>query len=388
MNYEFHEYANLFPLMSDEEHSALVEDMSKNGYDERYPVMIYHKQILDGRNRFLAAQEAGVEPRFAEFYTAFDDEALDYVIRSNLHRRHLTPGQRAVVAARMANMRHGGDRKSDQAANLRLDISQAEAAKTMGVSERSVNEVKAIEQIAPELIKEIENGFYTINEAKKQAKIQTKLAEKKELVKQFAEAKNTDICVVQVGDIQTFETDMTFDAIITDPPYPKEYLPLWSDLARFAKSHLKHGGVLLAMSGQYWLPEVMRRLGEYLDYQWIMSCDFGGQKNSNYGAKVINIAWKPVLVYRNGGEPVKISIDRFTNDKPDKNFHIWGQGVNGYLWQVEQFTKPNDLICDPFLGGGTTAVASVQSSRRFFGFDIDPENVAITKARLNGISNT
>lgn len=188
--------------------------------------------------------------------------------------------------------------------------------------------------------------------------------------------------MIAVGDIRTFRTQYLFDAIITDPPYPKKYLPLWSELAKFAKANLKEGGVLLAMTGHYWLPQVIAMLSEHLTYQWIMSCRLPGQHAGVIGAKVANVLWKPVLVYRNGGKPVNVGSDEFSNGKPDKNFHEWGQGVEGYLWQVERFTKPGDLICDPFLGGGTTAMAAKQLGRHFVGFDIDPKNVTITKARL------
>ena len=57
----------------------------------------------------------------------------------NLHRRHLNESQRQMVAARIANMKRGGDRKSDQSAYLRFDrISQSEAAIMLNVSRRAV----------------------------------------------------------------------------------------------------------------------------------------------------------------------------------------------------------------------------------------------------------
>jgi hypothetical protein len=65
-----------------------------------------------------------------------------------------------VVADKLATLKHGGDRKSDQAANLRLDIpTQAEAAKLLNISERSVQTARIVrEQGAPELVTEVERG--------------------------------------------------------------------------------------------------------------------------------------------------------------------------------------------------------------------------------------
>ena len=40
---------------------------------------------------------------------------------------------------------------------------------------------------------------------------------------------------------------------------------------------------------------------------------------------------------------------------------------------IQLFTRPNDLILDPFMGGGTTAVACVLEGRNFIGFEINNE---------------
>jgi hypothetical protein len=213
-----------------------------------------------------------------------------------------------------------------------------------------------------------------------------KADQQSELVKLAETVPASDRWELFAGDIATVELEPgSLDAIVTDPPYPKDCLPLWSDLARFAKRHLRVGGVLLAMTGNLYLPDVIQMLGEYLTYQWVLACELPGKHSEVHAAWVNNQMWKPVLVYRNGGDLVNIGSDRFVNPQGDKDFHEWGQGVDGYLWQIEHFTKPNDLICDPFLGGGTTAVAALQLKRRFVGFDVDPEKVAISRGRLAGM---
>ncbi len=49
---------------------------------------------------------------------------------------------------------------------------------------------------------------------------------------------------------------------------------------------------------------------------------------------------------------------------------------------VERHTRPGQVVCDPFLGGGATAVASQRCGRPFIGGDIDPHWVEVTRARL------
>jgi site-specific DNA-methyltransferase (adenine-specific) len=49
---------------------------------------------------------------------------------------------------------------------------------------------------------------------------------------------------------------------------------------------------------------------------------------------------------------------------------------------IEKLTAPGDLVCDPFMGSGSTAVASVQAGRRFIGIEIDPAYFRIAQRRV------
>jgi len=123
-------------------------------------------------------------------------------------------------------------------------------------------------------------------------------------------------------------------------------------------------------------------LGEHLTYQWQMACYLPGQHSEVHAAWVNNQMWKPVLVYRNGGELVNIGSDYFENDKRDKDFHEWGQGVSGFKNLINGFTLPNDTVLDPFVGGGTTAIAALETGRYFIGADISEAEVQKTSERL------
>jgi len=142
----FHLLAKIFPLMEGEAFADLVEDISAHGLHE--PIVLYEGKILDGRNRYLASKAAEVAPRF-ETYTGSDP--LGFVISKNLHRRHLTESQRAMVAANLATMRQGARTDLSPIG----EMSQSQAAELLNVGKRSVERAKIVlsEGAAPNLSK-------------------------------------------------------------------------------------------------------------------------------------------------------------------------------------------------------------------------------------------
>lgn len=176
---EFHPLAQLFPMIEGEAFASLVEDVKANGV--RRPVVMYEGKILDGRNRYLAAREAGVGYPVAEFT---GDDPVAYVVSENIHRRHLTESQRAMVAKKLETTRHGGVRQG-QDANLHLD--RAGAAHLLSVSPRSVaTAATVLDHGAPELVAAVEAGQVTVSAAAEVAKLPE--AEQVEIVAKGPEA--------------------------------------------------------------------------------------------------------------------------------------------------------------------------------------------------------
>ena len=50
---------------------------------------------------------------------------------------------------------------------------------------------------------------------------------------------------------------------------------------------------------------------------------------------------------------------------------------------LEHFTKENDLILDPFMGSGTTALACTEMKRNYIGFEINKDYIQVAKKRIN-----
>ena len=51
---------------------------------------------------------------------------------------------------------------------------------------------------------------------------------------------------------------------------------------------------------------------------------------------------------------------------------------------IESFSQPGEMVIDPFLGSGTTAVAAAFANRRYIGIELEPEYCALAKRRLAG----
>ena len=91
---EFHPVANIFPLMMDDEFSALVQDIAEQGQLE--PILIHDGKIVDGRNRYRACQKLGLDPITQTWKQS--GSLIKFIVSKNLHRRHLSSSQRAVIA--------------------------------------------------------------------------------------------------------------------------------------------------------------------------------------------------------------------------------------------------------------------------------------------------
>ena len=236
---EFHPLANLFPLLEGTEAEALGADIAANGQHE--PIWLYRDQILDGRNRYLQCLRLGIEPVFRDFEGG---DPLKFVISLNLRRRHLNESQRAWVAAKIATVTHGGDRKSDQAANLPLD--QAAAATMLNVSPRSVRSATAVrDHGAPELQHAVEHGHLPVSAAAQAANLpavqQREIAVKatagdanaaRNVIKQARRAQRE----AELGAKICALPDRRYGVILADPEWKFE---VWSEAGedRSARNH-------------------------------------------------------------------------------------------------------------------------------------------------------
>lgn len=94
--YEFHEAADMFPMMNKRQFEALKADIKKNGLLE--PIRLHEGKIIDGRCRYKACMELGITPATQELPVRWHGKLVDFLISCNLQRRSLTSSQRAMIA--------------------------------------------------------------------------------------------------------------------------------------------------------------------------------------------------------------------------------------------------------------------------------------------------
>lgn len=226
MTLQNHEYADLFPLIYGNDYEELKQDISEKGLLE--PIWIYENKILDGRNRYRACLETNTEVK-TQIYDGNDP--LGFVISINLKRRHLNESQRAMVAAKLANM-PSGYRSDSPPENLPKVISQSQAAEMLNISDRSLRTAKKVEEnAAPSLIEKVQQGTVSVSlaadlsELPKDEQIEIVAKGEKEILKAAKEirSRKAKIKKQKNEDLRRNtpkpEFNGNYDVIVIDPPW-------------------------------------------------------------------------------------------------------------------------------------------------------------------------
>lgn len=227
--YEFHDIAGIFHLLPDDELNKLADSIRANGL--RHPIILYEGKVLDGRNRTLACEIAGVTPEYSEF-KGTHEEAIAATWADNHDRRHLTSSQKAaawvIKEEKLESVRRQVDGWKAEAAERikagkadpRQKIAQggtkpddrktdAKIAKQAGTNRTYVAQAKKIKDERPAAFEAVHAGEKTLSEVNREIKEEKRQAKREEAARQIAEAPTIDAAV----------TAAKFTTLVVDPPW-------------------------------------------------------------------------------------------------------------------------------------------------------------------------
>jgi ParB-like chromosome segregation protein Spo0J len=164
-------------MLDDEKLDELAEDIRQQG--QLQPIWTFEGMILDGRNRFEACRRAEIKPIIMEYR---GDEPTAFAVSLNDRRRHMGKSALAAVAAELepffaadAKKRYeqtvGRPKKSvEKVPPISEGPSKAreEAAKSVGVNDRYVQDAKKVKAEAPEVFERLKAGKITLQDAKRE----------------------------------------------------------------------------------------------------------------------------------------------------------------------------------------------------------------------------
>jgi hypothetical protein len=167
--YKIHTLCAAVPSMTDDEYNDLKNSMQQNGYLTTDPIAVKDGFIIDGRHRYSAAVDTGVEPLFVELDMPWDH--IPAFVASRSTRRNLTTGQRAAAAAKMVDWSLGAPPKNKEK-NFSLYhglCTLAIAVKAWNVSDMSIKTFHRLELLDTALADAVAAGKITLNAALKEA---------------------------------------------------------------------------------------------------------------------------------------------------------------------------------------------------------------------------
>mgnify|MGYP003340424101 CR=1 FL=1 len=223
---QYHEIANIFPLIQGDEFKELCEDIRRNGVRE--PIVLYEGKILDGRNRYRACKEIGLTAPAINFE---GEDPLGYVISLNVHRRHLRSDQRAAAAIEAEGIdqrlkkeaqeriisagEHGKEggrgktpsQKIDRGFQYNENRANSKLAETFGTNRQYINDIRKVKEEQPETFEAIKRGEVKLAHVKRDKKREERLEKLLEVSKGNAE----------------LPQDKTYPVIYADPPWRYEH---------------------------------------------------------------------------------------------------------------------------------------------------------------------
>lgn len=411
--------------MEEDAYHALLADIQAHGLQE--PIWTYQGAIIDGRHRYLACQQLGIEPISREWQG--NGSLVAFAVSLNLQRRHLTSSQKAFVAlevekhlageARSHMSAGGGDQKSGFQRLEKPIMTPLHAAKQAalltGTNHQYIVDAKTIVRQAPELKERVLGGALTIPEAKTLAKLpeeqrteavrlltagEVKTAKaavleiKKAAVEAQAYAAPSKPRLIQASWEEWLADQPPCDLLLTDPPYSTDV----KDIDAFARSWLPLALSKVKSTGRAYvcIGAYPRELLAYLQVRaclpvsqilvWSYRNTLGPSPSIGYKQN-----WQAILSFC-GPEASALDCPLLTEqfavqeiNAPDgrlgNRYHTWQKPDELAERLIRHSIRLGDVVLDCFAGTGTFLLAAHRLGRVALGCERSPEMLALAARR-------
>ena len=406
------EFKSLIPKLSTDEYKSLENSLIIEGI--RDPIYVWNGVIVDGHNRYGLAKKNNLHFSIKQMSFDSSESVKIWILTNQLSRRNVTPFVRAELEMELETL-HRSRLKALRAISVPTVLgiktelpelpkdTRESIAKAAGVSYgyiHTVSRIKNSGKVDKDVMDKLRSGKITASKVLKEIKREERKDHANQKMQEVAKLyKPDDSLQIINADFYKWCNDnisnASIDLIITDPPYPKEYLHVWNQLGEVAARVLKPGCYLATYSGQLYLDYVMKSLGEHLSYVWTIALQHTGATQLVHPRNLI-CRWKPILLYRKHdigktketgagkieGASGSALNDFIGDDYREKGFHEWGQGETAIGYLMKTLSYPNDLVLDPFVGGGTTLVVAKDLKRRCIGIEIDKQYISKIKTNI------
>jgi len=392
------EFQALIPPLQPEERQQLEANIKTDGC--RDPLVTWDGTLIDGHNRYEICTRLGIPFDTVAIEFESRDDAKIWIIKNQFGRRNLQPFTRTNLALELEPLiakkaKENQIRKPEsvcQKSDKQIPIdTKKEVAKAANVSHDTVAKVKIINKavdagkVAPEVIDKLRSGEVSINRVVKDVK-EAATAERRTTQRKEAAAKTEPQFFdnVHIGDFRKLSdkvADGSLSLIFTDPPYDKKAEELFEGLAEFAEGKLAEGGSLIMYLGHLQLRSALNAFDGRLRHWWTCACFHEGGKTlmREYG---IRAGWKPMLWFVKGTRDDKQNIvSDVVSGRTEKSHHDWQQDQAEAEYWIDNLCPADGIVCDPFLGGGTTAAAAIALKRQWVGFEINHDQACLAMSR-------
>jgi len=207
--YQLHPVASAFPEMPISAFDSLKRSIKENGL--RHPIVLHDGKIVDGKNRYRACSELGIEPKVRKWDGK--GSLTDFVCDMNIARRDLSTNQRYTIALKLKQayareakenqrLSKGRGKKGSCPEHKPLDARKM-ACRKARVGERSLAMVEELHKKAPDLFDWVFRGDMSLTGAMKSLTLRENPEYFDDVVGhlcvEWALPDNTWVCVVRCG---------------------------------------------------------------------------------------------------------------------------------------------------------------------------------------------